>query len=436
MELRSGYKKTEIGVIPEEWELKPFRELFTFQNGVNADKRSYGKGARFINVLEPITYSHIHGPEIPGRVTLPESVVASAAVKRGDVLFNRTSETETEIGLAATYVGTERVVFGGFVIRGRPIGEDFDPVYSGYALRAPLIRSQIIPMGQGAIRANIGQEDLRRVIAPIPLLPEQRAIAAALSDVDALLGGLDQLIAKKRDLRRGAMQRLLCGRSRLPNFTAPWHEKRLGELGRTYGGLTGKTKADFGKGTARYVTFMGVIAELTVDPTSFDFVQIGSAERQNPVLRGDVLFNGSSETPEEVALCAFVDVEEPDLYLNSFCFGYRPTGTDQIDGRFLVHVLRSESGRTLVKELAQGSTRYNISKRALMQVSIPFPDLDEQIAIVATISDFDSEIAALEARLDKTRSLKQAMMQALLTGRVRLPVPGKEKHDAGEAAHA
>ena len=93
MDVKPGYKQTEVGVIPEEWEVKPFAELFAFRNGVNADKNSYGQGVRFINVLEPITYSHIYGPEITGQVTLPESVTDSYAVRRGDVLFNRTSET-------------------------------------------------------------------------------------------------------------------------------------------------------------------------------------------------------------------------------------------------------------------------------------------------------------------------------------------------------
>ena len=110
-------------------------------------KSATERESRFINVLEPITYSHIYGPEIHGRVDLSEAVVASYAVKRGDVLFNRTSETDAELGLAATYLGSERVVFGGFVIRGRPTNDTLDPTYSGYALRASAIRSQIIRNG-------------------------------------------------------------------------------------------------------------------------------------------------------------------------------------------------------------------------------------------------------------------------------------------------
>ena len=129
--------------------------------------------------------------------------------------------------MAATYLGTEQVVFGGFVIRGRPTDNSLDPTYSGYALRAPVIRSQIIPMGQGAVRANIGQQSLRRVVVPVPPLPEQRAIAAALSDVDALLDGLDRLIAKKRDLKQAAMQQLLTGKTRLPGCRDEWAKTRL-----------------------------------------------------------------------------------------------------------------------------------------------------------------------------------------------------------------
>jgi type I restriction enzyme, S subunit len=230
MELSPGYKQTEIGAIPEEWDVKPLGALFQFRNGVNADKSAYGQGVRFVNVLEPITYSHIYGPEISGRVTLPEAVVQRYAVRVGDILFNRTSETQEEVGLAAAYLGTEQVVFGGFVIRGRPNDQSLDPVYSGYALRAPVIRAQVIPMGQGAIRANIGQQDLRLVLAPVPPQPEQRAIATVLNDMDALLGALDRLIVKKRDLKQAAMQQLLTGQTRLPGFHDEWEVKSLAAI--------------------------------------------------------------------------------------------------------------------------------------------------------------------------------------------------------------
>jgi type I restriction enzyme S subunit len=180
MELKPGYKQTEVGVIPDDWDAVPLGKLYKFSNGVNADKAAYRKGLRFINVLEPITYSHIRGPEIPGLVELTSQVASAYTVNHGDIVFNRTSETDTELGMAAVYLGHEKVVFGGFVIRGQAISHCLDPVYAGYALRGEMVRAQIIPLGQGAVRANIGQESLRKVLVLVPPENEQRLIAEAL----------------------------------------------------------------------------------------------------------------------------------------------------------------------------------------------------------------------------------------------------------------
>lgn len=420
MELKAGYKRTAIGLIPQEWDVKSFDDLFDFRNGVNAEKQAYGQGVPFINVLEPITYSHIYGPEISGRIMLSESLLNSYAVRHGDVLFNRTSETQEEVGLASAYLGSEQVVFGGFVICGRPKNDSLDPLYSGYALRAPSVRSQIIPMGQGAIRANISQHNLKLVLALVPAPAEQGAIATALRDVDELLKGIERLIAKKHDLKQAAMQQLLSGQTRLPGFSGEWQPKTLGALGTIYGGLTGKTKGDFGDGDGLYVTFMNVMSNVRINCESFERVRIIPAESQNRVQKGDLLLNGSSETPEEVALCSVVDKDVPDLFLNSFCFGFRFYDEAQADALFIALYLRSREGREIIKLLAQGSTRYNLSKPALLKSIMRLPEPKEQIAIAAVLTDMDTEMVALEQRLAKTRDLKQAMMQELLTGKTRL----------------
>lgn len=259
-----------------------------------------------------------------------------------------------------------------------------------------------------------------RVIALPPTEAEQSAIAAALSDVDALLGGLDRLIAKKRDLKQAAMQQLLTGQTRLPGFHGEWKVKTLFDLGSTFGGLTGKTKADFGKGVGQYVTFMNVMTNVVIDCGIFEKVRVAPTESQNRVIKGDLLFNGSSETPEEVAMCAVLLSDVPGPFLNSFCFGFRFRDAAEADGLFLAYYLRSREGRELMKSLAQGSTRYNLSKVALLKAPFRLPPLPEQTVIAAVISDMDAELEALEARRDKTRDLKQAMMQELLTGKTRL----------------
>jgi type I restriction enzyme, S subunit len=254
----------------------------------------------------------------------------------------------------------------------------------------------------------------------VPPLPEQQAIAAALSDADRVVAGLERVSAKKRLIKQGAMQDLLTARRRLPGFSGEWKETRLGQCGKTYGGLAGKSKQDFRVGTDSYIEFLDVINSTAISGGEFPKVRLSAGERQNRVQRNDLLFNGSSETPEEVGLCAAVIADLENTYLNSFCFGYRLFSSDQIDPIFMAALIRSGEGRERIKHLAQGATRYNLSKRALLELAIKLPSYDEQKAIAAVLSDMDAEIQTLESRLVKAREVKEGMMQNLLTGRVRL----------------
>jgi type I restriction enzyme, S subunit len=215
-ETRHAYKQAEVGVIPVDWDVSPLARFLEFRNGVNADKNAYGSGTPFINVLEVITKSHLKASDIPGRVALSRSSRDAYSIRRGDLVFNRTSETQDEIGLASVFLDDEPVVFGGFVIRGRPIyGAALYPEYAGYAFRTSSIRRQMAARGQGAIRANIGQADLRAVLVPLPVLLEQRAIAEVLMDMDAVIAALEAKLAKARQIKQGMMQELLTGRIRL-----------------------------------------------------------------------------------------------------------------------------------------------------------------------------------------------------------------------------
>jgi type I restriction enzyme, S subunit len=143
-------------------------------------------------------------------------------------------------------------------------------------------------------------------------------------------------------------------------------------------------------------------------------------ESQNQVARGDLFFNGSSETPEDVGMCSVLAQVVQDVYLNSFCFGFRFREGAPTDGLYFAYFFRSREGRELLKSLAQGATRYNLSKKALLKTAFPLPEAPEQTAIATILSDMDTEIATLESKLAKARQLKQGMMQELLTGRIRL----------------
>lgn len=197
---------------------------------------------------------------------------------------------------------------------------------------------------------------------------------------------------------------------------------RLRDLGSTYGGLTGKTKVDFGRGSGSFVTFLEVINNTRLRGTHLQRVRIRKGERQNRVKRGDILFNGSSETSDEVALSAVVDFD-PDstTYLNSFCFGYRLRPDAQVDPTYLAYLFRSGAGRALVASLAQGAIRYNIAKTKFLNVELLLPTITRQLEIAAALSDADDLIVSFERLISKKHALKVGMMQQLLTGRTRLP---------------
>lgn len=196
---------------------------------------------------------------------------------------------------------------------------------------------------------------------------------------------------------------------------------KLGSVGATYGGLTGKTKADFGRGDAPYISFLEVVNNTRLKSSGSERVRTRKGERQNRIQRGDLLFNGSSETPEEVALSSVVAFEPKAItYLNSFCFGYRLKAGAPVDPTFLAYYFRSGAGRAMVSALAQGATRYNIAKTKFLDLEIDFPAVADQRRMVDAMTDADDLIASLERLIEKKQAIKQGMMQQLLTGRVRL----------------
>lgn len=426
MEMKPGYKQTEVGVIPKDWTLSPLAEFMQFQNGVNADKSDYGKGIPFANVLEVITKSHLCADDIPGLVRLSRSQAAAYEVKKGDILFNRTSETQEEIGLASVYTSENPVVFGGFVIRGRTAPGSLNIAFSGYGLRAPIVRQQIIARGQGAIRANIGQADLRTVLAPLPSIPEQQAIAEALSDADALIESLEKLVAKKRDIKQAAMQELLTGKRRLPGFAGAWAEMAIGEVF-DFRATATNARADLSAdaGNAYYIHYGDIHTqfETHIDFREADFPMIDRQKCPHAELvkNGDWIVVDASEDYEGVAKAVEVSGLPDDAAavsgLHTFLLREkRPTFAAGFKG----YLRQSPPLQRQLLRLATGMKVFGVSKTAFRDVRIPVPDWREQVTLVDVLSSFTSEIRSLETLLEKARQLKQGMMQELLTGRIRL----------------
>ncbi|WP_419507459.1 restriction endonuclease subunit S [Alistipes communis] len=199
-----------------------------------------------------------------------------------------------------------------------------------------------------------------------------------------------------------------------------WEVVKLGNLGVTYTGLSGKRKCDFGWGSAKYIPFLNILNNPQIDIDDLEYVNIMPNEVQNAVQNGDLFFNTSSETPEEVGMCSVLTDKIENTYLNSFCFGYRLFDNNGAIGIFLSYYFRSAIGRVLMSILAQGATRYNLAKTTFLESTIALPPIKEQRRIVEALSDVDALIAALDKKIAKKRLIKQGAMQQLLTGKKRL----------------
>ncbi|EGO8432593.1 restriction endonuclease subunit S [Enterococcus faecalis] len=199
-------------------------------------------------------------------------------------------------------------------------------------------------------------------------------------------------------------------RIRFRGFQEDWEQRKLGGIGKTYTGLTGKSKEDFGHGDAKFVTYMNVFQNPKATLEQLENVEID--HRQNEVKKGDVFFTTSSETPEEVGMSSVWTHDINNIYLNSFTFAYRPTIKFDLD--YLAFMLRSQSVRKKIIFLAQGISRYNISKTKMMDISVPIPvNFEEQQKIGAFFKQLDDTIALHQRKLDQLKELKTAYLQVM-----------------------
>ena len=196
---------------------------------------------------------------------------------------------------------------------------------------------------------------------------------------------------------------------RFKGFTDPWEQRKLGDMGTTFTGLSGKTKEDFGHGEAKFVTYMNVFTNPVSDPDRTEAVEIDKS--QNSVQYGDVFFTTSSETPEEVGMSSVWLKNTENTYLNSFCFGYRPS--TEIDPYYMAYMLRSDIVREKIIYLAQGISRYNISKNGVMQIEVPLPELREQKLLGKYFSDLDNLITLHQRKLEKLYNIKKSMLEKM-----------------------
>ena len=277
-------------------------------------------------------------------------------------------------------------------------------------------KANIMSDKNGSTMVHITKQGMENKKTILPLsLNEQKQIAKFLSSIDKLITlhqrKLDNLKLKKKAL----LQKLFPKNGerypelRFPGFTDAWEQRKLGSIGSTYTGLSGKTKEDFGHGEAQYITYLNVFQNTISNITMTDKVEIDPT--QNEVKYGDVLFTTSSETPEEVGMSSVWLGDTPNIYLNSFCFGFRPN--QKIDSYFLGYSLRAPYMRDKIKILAQGISRYNISKNKVMELEISLPKNEEQKLLGTFLQRIDLIITLHQRKLDHLQLQKKALLQQM-----------------------
>jgi type I restriction enzyme S subunit len=265
-------------------------------------------------------------------------------------------------------------------------------------------------------QSNVGIEDLKNIKLLFPSLTEQTKIATFLTAVDKRISLLQKKRAELEQYKKGVMQKLFSQTIRFKqddgNDFPDWEEKKLGDLGDTFNGLTGKTKVDFGAGKP-YIQYMQIFSSSRIDTTNFGLVNIEGGENQNQAQYGDVFFTTSSETPNEIGTSSVLTERVEEVYLNSFCFGYRPKSLDELVPEFSQFFFRSDKVRKEIVKLAQGSTRYNMSKVEFMRLKFDMPNKGEQEKIADFLLTLDKSIEKTGNQIGDSVLFKQGLLQKM-----------------------
>lgn len=330
-------------------------------------------------------------------------------VDEGTLLYALYGATSGEVSISKINGAINQAILAIYPKKG------YSSKYLSHYLRAKKesIVGTLLQGGQG----NLSGALVKGISISLPkLLEEQKAVATYLDALDALIQSTTKKIESLKQVKAASLQSMFpqegetTPRVRFKGFDGEWEKVLFGKTGIAYSGLSGKNKEDFGSGDARFVTFLNVLTNARIDTSILEAVNVSKGEHQNEVRKGDLLFNTSSETPEEVGMCAVMDEELENVYLNSFCFGFRVTD-ENIDPACVAYLMRSHAGRRIMSILAQGATRYNLSKSSFCKAELLLPKTkEEQTFIASYFTNLDSQITLQTQRLEKLKQIKSACL--------------------------
>jgi len=396
MDVKAGYKQTEVGVIPEDWDQVSLGEMTTkVGSGITptGGVRVYKTEGRPFLRSQNVGWGCLLMDDIAFIDDETHDSFKATEIENGDVFLNITGAS---IGRSA--VADERVVSGNVnqhVCIIRPTFDQLDPIFLNYFILSRSGQKQIDSFQAGGNRQGLNFGQIRSFRFPRPPPAEQRAIAAALSDVDALITALDRLIAKKRDIKQAAMQELLTGKRRLPGFSGAWELKRLGDIAHI---KTGKKNNEDKIKDGAYPFFVRSQTVERINSYSYDGEAI--------LIPGE----GGIGSIFHYIVGKF-DYHQRVYKISDFAYG----NCGKFVYSYMLQFFNKQAVRNSVK-----ATVDSLRLPTFIEFEFQAPSFEEQTAIATVLSDMDTEITTLEQKRDKTKSLKQGMMQELLTGRIRL----------------
>ena len=400
---------TEVERLPCGWELTLLDSVAKRGSGHTPDKKHpeyWGGSIRWVSLQDSAQLDSLYIHDTAAKITI-EGIKNSSAVlhPKGTVVLSR----DAGVGKSAV-MADDMAVSQHFMAW--TCGQRLNNHFLYYWLQAK--KPEFERIANGNTIKTIGLPYFKELMIPLPKADEQERIASALSNMDALISGLDQLIAKKRDIQQATMQQLLTGQRRLPGFSGEWEVKRLGELATFLKGR-GLSKNDLTAGGVHPCIHYGEL----FTHYSVTIQQITSRTNNNSSgchsKENDVLMPTSDVTPRGLAKASCIKLD--NVILGGDILIIR-TDANIIDGSFLSYVIRHDEEQVL--KLVSGTTVFHLYGSDMKRFSFKKPSFEEQTAISTILSVMDTELAALEARRDKALQLKQGMMQELLTGRIRL----------------
>lgn len=406
IEMKAGYKQTELGVIPEDWDVKPLGELVLVKDGTHQTPKYFDSGIPFYSV-ESVTNNDFTNTKYISEAE-HKLLTRKFKIEEMDILMTRIGS----IGDCKLITWSPNASFYVSLALLKPKNK-LNAQYIYHFSKTAFFKKELEDRSlQLAIPKKINLGEIAKVRICIPKeLPEQNAIATVLSDTDALIDHLEKLIAKKIAIKQGTMQQLITGKKRLPGFSGEWDMKKLGEVANVIGGGTPSTHIpNYWNGIINWFT----PTEIGLNKYTYSsFRKITEEGLKN--CSAKILPKGT------VLLTTRAGIGDVSILMNEGCTnqGFQSLIANRDVSHEFLYYLVSTLKNVLIQN-ASGSTFLEISPNRIKQIKVKIPNLKEQSAIATILSDMDAEIEALERKRDKYTMIKQGMMQQLLTGRIRI----------------